>query len=94
MLVSHYIAEEILQDWDNPKELEKKFRKFSERYPQDHEFQSIYAQFLKSKEDSAIPGEVKKRLEELRSNRKLESGGSNSMPFKDRRSMGDKPTSR
>jgi len=91
MLVSHYIAEELLDDINNKEKLSKKFKKFSDRYKKDNEFQLIYSDFKKYLEsgDEKMLTDIKKRLEELRNVRKLEGSGEATLPFKDRRHMGD-----
>ncbi|MFH0860136.1 MAG: hypothetical protein V1921_02950 [Candidatus Altiarchaeota archaeon] len=91
MLVSHYIIDSILEEWDDPDRVRKQMKKFSERYGKDTEFLSACEKFneaLKEK-DSNKTEAVKERLKELRNSRQLEGSGGTQLPFKDRRHLGD-----
>lgn len=89
MLVSHYIIDSILEVWDEPENVRRQFKKFSERYADDTEFVAICEQYFQSSEKKAKLDGAKQRLKELRNSRQLEGSGGTQMPFKDRRHMGD-----
>lgn len=87
MIASHFVIKEILDKWENKKELEREFGKFSERYLDDEELQVVYKKFktalMKEKRNME---QVKKKLEELYNERTIEVAGNvDTLPYADRR---------
>lgn len=96
MLVSHYIAQDILESLDDHVKAEELFKKFSQRYEDDAEFNaiaSLFDEYLKERREEQIKL-VRQKLENLEKTRKLEGSGGTRLPFASRRSLGDSNRSR
>ena len=96
MIASHYIIEEILNSWDEKDKLKENLEKFSKRYPEDKELHEIYKEFmeLSKKEEKDKDKEnlkkIKVKLEKLKERRAIIThGGSDNLPYSDRRHFSD-----
>lgn len=88
MMASHWVLEDIAKDLHGKdcKGKEKIFRDFIRKYPDDDEVVGLLREYLKGK-DSGTLAKIRKRLQVLAKERKIEgSSGGSQLWFGDRRS--------
>jgi len=89
MLVSHFVAEELLEKIDDTEALKQMLDKFRQRYPRDTDFKALcetFDRYLDSYDEKVLD-EFKENLKNFHADRKGEGGGGSTLPFSDRRHM-------